>query len=144
MNTNIESVLRIFLSALNLPFKKMVIAEWDKIHMSLPFSLLSIKYLSGILGNEMSFGFFWHSITMTQETTIKFSRCTANYDHIHTCTVGLFNPHLHTDLWTHKRTPLCLWLEWNEKSIRYKNSTKKRNIVNTVVKQDERKKFHVG
>lgn len=81
MNTNVESVLRIFLSALNLPFKKMVIAEWDKIHMSLPFSLLSIKYLSGILGNEMSFGCFWHDIAMTQEITIKFSRCTANYDH---------------------------------------------------------------
>jgi len=36
----------------------MVIAKCDKIHMSLPFPLLSIKYLSGILGNEMIFGFF--------------------------------------------------------------------------------------
>lgn len=60
---------------------KMVIAEWDKIHMSLPFSLLSIKYLSGILRNEMNFGFFWHSIAMTQKITIKFSWCTANCCH---------------------------------------------------------------
>lgn len=40
--------LKNFLSALNLPFKKMVIAKQDKIHMSLPFPLLSVKYLSGI------------------------------------------------------------------------------------------------
>lgn len=36
----------------------MVIAKQDKIHMSLPFPLLSVKYLSGILGNAMIFGFF--------------------------------------------------------------------------------------
>lgn len=53
----------------------------------------------------------------------------------------MFNPRLHTDLWTYKRISLYLWLESNEKSIKYKNSgKKKRNIVNTIVKQDERKK----
>lgn len=73
--------LKNFLRALNLLFKKTVIASQDKIHMSLSFPLLSVKYLSGILGNEMIFGFFWHNIAMTEEITINISRCAVNCDH---------------------------------------------------------------